>query len=468
MPLVIAGERSGAGKTTVTLALLSCLRRRGLLVQSFKVGPDYIDPMFHCYVTRRPCYNLDPVLTSERYVQQCFSHHTDSVAYALVEGAMGLFDGAAGRGDYASTAHVARLLGLPVLLVVDCSRMSYSISALVHGYRSFDSRVHLAGVVLNRVGSDRHLDMLKSALEPLNVPILGVLRRQDRITIPDRHLGLVPTLELGNLEPLVDQLASLGETSFNWSRLLPLLETNRTLAGTERLQISTKPETRSENPSLQFKPQTSNLKIPIAIAQDAAFNFYYQDNLDLLTTIGAELIFWSPLNDSELPKGVQGLYLGGGFPEIFAAQLTENESARNAVKVAIQSQMPTYAECGGLMYLCQHIVDFDERSHPMIGILPTTAVMGKRLTLGYRQVSALQDGLMFARGAIAWGHEFHRSHLTKESQRPLFSLSSPAPSPTEGWHFPHLHASYIHLHWGATPEIPERFLRNCARFRSEN
>ncbi|WP_421657467.1 cobyrinate a,c-diamide synthase [Leptothermofonsia sp. ETS-13] len=468
MPLVIAGDRSGVGKTTVTLALLSCLRRRGLAVQSFKVGPDYIDPMFHRYVTRRPCRNLDSVLTSEGYVQQCFSYHTRDVAYALVEGVMGLFDGAAGRGDYASTAHVARLLGLPVLLVVDCSRMSHSIAALVHGYRSFDAHVHLAGVVLNRVGSDRHLELLKSALEPLNVPILGVLRRQDSITIPDRHLGLVPALELENLAPLVDHLAYLGETSFDWSRLLPLLATNPPSAGTQLLEIDTRPETRLENLPFELNTQHSTLKIPIAIAQDAAFNFYYQDNLDLLATLGAELIFWSPLNDSELPKGVQGLYLGGGFPEMFAAQLAENETARNAVKAAIQLQIPTYAECGGLMYLCQQIVDFEEQSHSMAGILPTTAVMGKHLTLGYRQVAALQDGLMFARGAIAWGHEFHRSHLTKEPQRPLFTLSSPAPSPTEGWHLPHLHASYIHLHWGATPEIPKQFLCNCARFCIKN
>lgn len=196
MAVVIAGERSGVGKTTVTLTLLASLRRRQIKVQSFKVGPDYIDPMFHQHITGLPCRNLDPVLTSEFYIQQCFARHTQGVDYALVEGVMGLFDGATGTDSTASTAHVAQLLDLPVLLVIDCSRLSRSVAAIAHGYRSFDPKVRLAGVVLNRVGSDRHLELLKDALEPLQLPILGVLRRQDNITIPDRHLGLVPTAEI--------------------------------------------------------------------------------------------------------------------------------------------------------------------------------------------------------------------------------------------------------------------------------
>jgi cobyrinic acid a,c-diamide synthase len=222
MALVIAGERSGVGKTTVTLALLSSLCQKQRRIQSFKVGPDYIDPMFHQQVTGRPCRNLDPVLTSETYVRECFSRHIQGVDYALIEGVMGLFDGASGRDDWASTAHVARLLQLPVLLVLDCSRLSRSVAAIAHGYRSFDPRIQLAGVVLNRVGSDRHLELLKDALEPLQLPVLGVLRRQDNITIPDRHLGLVPTAEMTQLDVLFDQLAQLGDSCFDWERLLPL------------------------------------------------------------------------------------------------------------------------------------------------------------------------------------------------------------------------------------------------------
>ncbi|MGA7937440.1 MAG: cobyrinate a,c-diamide synthase, partial [Kovacikia sp.] len=196
MAIIIAGERSGVGKTTVTLALLAALQQRCQSVQSFKVGPDYIDPMFHRYVTGRACRNLDPVLTSEGYVQQCFTRHSQDARYTLIEGVMGLFDGASGSDDIASTAHIARLLNVPVVLILNCSSLSRSVAAIAHGYRSFDARIQIAGLVLNRVGSDRHLELLTQALELLDLPILGVLRRQDDITIPDRHLGLVPTAEL--------------------------------------------------------------------------------------------------------------------------------------------------------------------------------------------------------------------------------------------------------------------------------
>lgn len=457
MSIIIAGERSGVGKTTVTLALLSCLNRRGLAVQSFKVGPDYIDPMFHRHVTQRSCRNLDPVLTSEAYVQQCFARHTQDVDYALVEGVMGLFDGAADRPGFASTAHVARLLNLPVLLVLDCSRMSHSIAALVHGYRSFDPKIQLAGVVLNRVGSDRHLEILKAALSPLQIPILGVLRRDDRVQIPDRHLGLIPTAELPNLQPVIDQLAHLGETCFDWSTLTPRLETT---------------------PHPPHLPHLPHLSSParIAIAHDPAFSFYYADNLDLLQTLGAELVFWSPLQDRELPENIQGLYFGGGFPEMFAATLADSQAIQAAVRSQIQAGIPTYAECGGLMYLCQQLVDFEQNTFPMVGILPTTAVMGKRLTLGYRHAIAQHDTPLVTTGQSIWGHEFHRSHLTIAPDKPLFHINHQPQNPrssdfptspsshlpiSEGWHLPNLHASYIHLHWGACPELPFRFLNHC-------
>ncbi|MGB5900667.1 MAG: cobyrinate a,c-diamide synthase, partial [Geitlerinemataceae cyanobacterium] len=373
MVLVIAGDRSGSGKTTVTLALLAALCRRGVSVQSFKVGPDYIDPMFHQAVTGRPSRNLDPILTSEAYVGDCFLRHAPTAEYALVEGVMGLFDGASGTDDVASTAHIARLLDLPVLLVLDCSRLSRSIAAIAHGYRSFDPRVKIVGVVLNRVGSDRHLELLKDALESINLPVLGVLRRQDNITIPDRHLGLVPTDELDRLPPILDRLADLGNTCFDWENLLPLLKT-----------IETFPKSDSE-------PRTSHSTTRIAIARDRAFSFYYADNLDILQQFGAQLVPWSPMADFQLPENVSGLYLGGGFPEVFAEELSTNLKMREAVKAAVKLGMPTYAECGGLMYLSRDLIDFEGQSRSMVGILPTTAVMGNKLTLGYRQALALQD-----------------------------------------------------------------------------
>jgi cobyrinic acid a,c-diamide synthase len=429
--------------------------------------------MFHCYVTGRACRNLDPMLTSEAYVQECFDRHAQTATHALVEGVMGLFDGAAGRKDFASTAHIARLLELSILLVLNCSGMSHSIAAIAHGYRSLDPRLKFAGVVLNRVGSDRHLELLTAALEPLGIPILGVLRRQDEITIPDRHLGLIPTAELENLNAIVDRLAHLGETCFDWARLMPLLEQTgerseergerREERGISGQQSKSTPSPLTPHPS----PLTSSPRL--AIAQDAAFSFYYADNLDLLEALGAELVPWSPLHDRALPEGVQGLYFGGGFPEVFAEQLAANVTAREAVQKAIQAGMPTYAECGGLMYLCEAITTFDGQSLPMVGTLPTTAVMGKRLTLGYRQAIAHQDSLMLEHNSTVCGHEFHRSSLTQEPTSPLFSLHptthNPYPTP-EGWHRPHLHASYLHLHWGAHPESPARFLTCAARYDS--
>jgi len=472
MALVVAGERSGVGKTTVTLALLASLCRRQMKVQSFKVGPDYIDPMFHQHVTGRPCRNLDPVLTSEAYVQECFTRHTQNVDYALVEGVMGLFDGATGKDDWSSTAHVARLLDLPVLFVLDCSRLSRSVAAIAHGYRSFDPRVRLAGVVLNRIGSDRHLEIIKDALEPLELPILGILRRQDNITIPDRHLGLVPTAEINQLDTLIEQLATLGDTCFDWQRLLPLLKSTQQLAFscqpylTQNSKLNDQPEEAPKSAALS-KLKTQN-SVRVAVARDRAFSFYYPDNLDILAALGAELVFWSPLSNSGLPEGVQGLYFGGGFPEVFAQQLAENHLALEAVREALLVGMPTYAECGGLMYLSQQIVDFDAQSWSMVGAIPTTAIMGSRLTLGYRQATALQDSPLLSAGSVVWGHEFHRSHLFKIPTNPLFQIRGyelRSPVTLEGWRSHHIHASYIHLHFGGHLEIPARFLQHCLRFR---
>lgn len=453
MALVIAGERSGAGKTTVTLALLASLRRSGHSVQSFKVGPDYIDPMFHQFITGRTCRNLDPVLTSEAYVKRCFAQHSQIADYSVIEGVMGLFDGATGSHDRASTAHIARLLELPVLLVLDCSRLSRSIAAIAHGFRSFDPRVKLAGVILNRVGSNRHLELLQDALEPLNLPILGILRRQDDITIPDRHLGLIPTAELPNLGVVMEQLAHVGQRCFDWSQLLPLLQ-----------KPTSVPDSLTTLPAPIAAGKTP---VRIAIARDRAFSFYYPDNLEILEALGAELVFWSPLLDPQLPEGIQGLYLGGGFPEVFAPELAANQPALDAVRMAVQAGLPTYAECGGLMYLCQQITDLDGHTWPMAGLLPTNAIMGDRLTLGYRQVMALQDSPLLTQGATVYGHEFHRSHLSGLSTSPLYEIrpyDGRPPAAKEGWLAHQLHASYIHLHFGDRPDLPARFLHHCVEF----
>ena len=450
MSIAIAGERSGVGKTTVTLALLAALRHRQQTVQSFKVGPDFIDPMFHEYVTGRACRNLDPILTSAAYVKQCFDRNTQTAECAVIEGVMGLFDGASGTTDAGSTAAVAKLLNVPVVLILNCSSTSRSIAAIAHGFRTFDPQIQLAGVILNQVGSDRHLELLTAALSPLHLPILGVLRRQNDISIPDRHLGLIPAGELSSLDATLDRLAEVGKTCFDWEQLLPLLQTKPQL-----------PPSPLSPLSLPLSP------IRLAVAKDAAFNFYYADNLDLLRAAGAELVEWSPLSDRQLPPNVQGLYFGGGFPEVFAETLAANLPARQAVRAAIKAGMPTYAECGGLMYLCDRIVDFNEVAHPMVGIFPTTAVMGKRLILGYRQLTARQDNLLLNVGGSIWGHECHRSTLTDSPPQPLYDMQgyeSKLSFAPEGWYGARVQAAYTHLHFGARPDLPQRFVNFCRQF----
>ena len=449
MTLIIAGDRSGSGKTTITLAILAALRQKQIDVQSFKVGPDYIDPMFHARITGRPCYNLDPVLTSEDYVQQTFHAHTQGQNHALIEGVMGLFDGAAMPMGFGSTAFIAKLLKIPVLLVVNCQSTFQSIAALIHGYRSFDPAVNVIGVVLNKVASDRHLTLLKAAIEPMNIPIFGVLYRKDEIKLPDRHLGLIPTDELPELNQVFDQLAELGLRCFDWDRLLPMLTTTPTSV-------------------VKLNQDVTRLTTPvrIAVARDAAFNFYYADNLELLQTLGAELVEWSPLRDTQLPEGVQGLYLGGGFPEMFAEQLAHNVQATRSVRHAIEAELPTYAECGGLMYLCNSIRDFQGQDYPMVGALPTQAIMGKSLTLGYRNAIANVNTPMLRIGDRLTGHEFHRSEITTSPITPIYHLKrleqSKSEAPTsEGWGRDSFQASYLHLHWGATPEFPKRWLSAC-------
>ena len=444
MALIIAGERSGVGKTTITLALLSFLARQQERVQSFKVGPDYIDPMFHTQVTGRPCRNLDPVLTSPDYVRHCFFRHCQGMDYGIIEGVMGLFDGVclAQQNDYASTAHIAEILNVPVLLVIDCSRLSGSVGAIAQGYANFNPHLKIAGVILNRVGSDRHLELLNVALDRINIPILGVFRRQEKIALRDRHLGLIPTAEVETFPEIQERLATLAQASFDWERLLPLLKA----------------------PQTNIAPLWDNIPaqfpVRIGIARDRAFNFYYQDNLDLLEHLGAELIPWSPLHETTLPDDLDLLYFVGGFPEVFAEDLSHNKKVIHKLKSILAKGLLTYAECGGLMYLCQSITDFEGVTWEMVGLLPATVIMAKRLTLGYRQARLCSPQSLLPPNTQLWGHEFHRSQLKTPSSSPLYELQDLSHNQTqEGWKLGTIYASYLHLHWGNFPQFPQRLMQ---------
>ncbi|MFM2311065.1 MAG: hypothetical protein RLZZ04_341 [Cyanobacteriota bacterium] len=469
MGLIVAGDRSGVGKTTVTLGILAYLAAQGNRVQSFKVGPDYIDPMFHTAVTGLPCRNLDPVLTSPKYVEDCFQLHTRTAEWVVVEGVMGLFDGIShaespsSLNDYGSTAHIARILNLPVLLVLDCSSLSTSIAAIAYGYANLDPQVNIVGVILNRVASDRHLELLTTALKRINLPILGVLRRHEAVTIPDRHLGLVPSGELATIAHVFSQLADIAKQSFDWDRLLPLIAK----------PVVSKPVGKeiviaASDQEQTIQPQPAP-RVRIAVARDQAFNFYYQDNLDLLAQLGAELVFWSPLQDPQLPADLHGLYFGGGFPEVFAQQLAANQTVLQQLKQVIEAELPTYAECGGLMYLCEQLIDLKQQSWSMVGIIPSTVTMEAKLTLGYRKAIALQDSPLITAQQTVVGHEFHRSQLTVNSPSPQWQLqgfhqsSEPA---REGWQIKQVHASYLHLHWGVHRFLAARFIQYCRNYKS--
>ncbi|VEP13198.1 Cobyrinate a,c-diamide synthase [Hyella patelloides LEGE 07179] len=467
MALIIAGERSGVGKTTITLSILAFLaQQKNKIVQGFKVGPDYIDPMFHTAITGRSCRNLDSVLTSPDYVRSCFALHSSSADYVVVEGVMGLFDGVKlySETDYASTAHVARLLAIPVLLVLDCSRLSGSIAAIAHGFKTLDPRITIAGVVLNRVASDRHLELLEDALNNIKMPILGVIRRHSEITIPDRHLGLIPTAELPAITQVFNKLAHIAKTAFNWDKLLPLLR-----ATTDNPQMYGRRGNRPNN-----QQPTINKPLKIAIARDRAFNFYYQDNLDILRQLGAELSFWSPLTAKSLPPDVAGFYFGGGFPEMFAEELAANKPVREQLKQSIVQNIPVYAECGGLMYLCDRLIDLESKIWDMVGFIPTTATMTSRLTLGYRQAFPLNSSSLIPTSSnsptFIWGHEFHRSELTTIPSQPLWQIkgcNSQSKMAIEGWQIKNVHASYVHLHFGKTKFLLKRWLDGCRDYKNQ-
>ena len=453
MAILIAGTHSGVGKTTITLALLAWLKKRGLTIQSFKVGPDYIDPMFHQRITGRPCRNLDPFLTSESYVAQCFRHQSQGSDGVVIEGVMGLFDGriTAGttnsRADQGSSAHVAVLLGVPVLLVVDASKMGRSVAAQALGFKLYNPHVNLAGVILNRVGSARHEALLIEALEDIGLTVYGTFYRADEVTLPDRHLGLVPVGELDQFTQIEARLAHLAETYLKGEKLLPLIQ-----------EI---PDYTCVTPDIFHNKETPIL---IGIAQDQAFNFYYQDNLDILEGLGATLVSFQPTLDEKLPSGIQGLYLGGGFPEIFAEQLAANTPLKNQLKDYIHRGLPVYAECGGLMYLSESILDFQGNTHQMLGVLPTQVRMGAKLTLGYREGIVQQDSYVVQAGQTIRGHEFHRSSLKMQPNPALYHFQDGTKDVTrDGWSLANIHASYLHTHWGEQVAMPQRWLKHLSK-----
>lgn len=397
--IVIAGTQSGVGKTTVTAGLIAALRQRSLAVQPFKAGPDYIDPTYHTLAADRSCRNLDPWMVSPDRVRALFVRAAREADIAIVEGVMGLYDGFEYEDEAGSTAQLAKLLGVPVILVLDTSQMARSAGALALGYQRFDAELSVAGFIANRVAGESHGQGVATAIRrATGLPVLGWLPRDPALEIPERHLGLVPTAEPGRWRTFIEAAADHIARHLDLDRLLTIAENTSVVSVTDPLA-----GVRDSRPS-------STVHRPIiAVARDEAFSFTYENNLDLLRAAGAEIVFFSPLRDAALPPDTAGVILSGGFPELYASQLASNKGMRDALRKAHQQNMPIYAECGGLMYLTESITDLDGREHPMVGLLPGRSVMAGQLTMGYRLAQAAGDSWLLAAGETVRGHEFHYS-----------------------------------------------------------
>ncbi|MEU0896428.1 cobyrinate a,c-diamide synthase [Streptomyces massasporeus] len=477
--LVIAAPSSGSGKTTVATGLMAAFAARGLAVSPHKVGPDYIDPGYHALATGRVGRNLDAYLCGPELVGPLFLHGAQGCDIAVVEGVMGLYDGAAGEGELASTAHVAKLLGAPVVLVVDASSQSRSVAALVHGFASWDPAVRVGGVILNKVASDRHEELLREALEQAGVPVLGVLRRAAQVDTPSRHLGLVPVAE--RHAAAVEAVAAMGaqvSEGCDLDALAGLARSAGALSGAAwdaAEAVSSPPPPlpfpssrgsapstppRSSAPRTPGRPERPRPETPdrlvVAVAGGEAFTFSYAEHTELLTAAGAEVVAFDPLRDEELPEGTAGLVIGGGFPEVYASELSANEPLRKAVAELAGSGAPVAAECAGLLYLCRELDGL-----PMCGVLDAGARMTERLTLGYRDAVAVGDSVLAAAGTRMRGHEFHRTAVEPGSgAEPAWGVRGPRPR-VEGFVERGVHASYLHTHWASEPGVARRFVERC-------
>ncbi|MDQ0990166.1 cobyrinate a,c-diamide synthase [Streptomyces sp. V3I7] len=450
--LVIAAPSSGSGKTTVATGLMAAFTARGLAVSPHKVGPDYIDPGYHALATGRAGRNLDAYLCGPELVAPLFLHGARGCDLAVVEGVMGLYDGAAGEGELASTAHVAKLLRAPVVLVVDASSQSRSVAALVHGFASWDPEVRVGGVILNKVGSDRHEELLREALDSSGVPVLGALRRAPQVDTPSRHLGLVPVAERhGAAVDSVEAMAAQVARGCDLAALEALARAAGPVPG------GSAPWTPEPVPTHDPTRSAEERAPVVAVAGGSAFTFSYAEHTELLTAAGAEVVTFDPLRDEQLPEGTAGLVIGGGFPEMHAVQLSANEPLRRAVAELAERGAPVAAECAGLLYLCRELDGL-----PMCGVLDATARMTDRLTLGYRDAVAVGDSVLAAAGTRMRGHEFHRTVVEPGSgAAPAWGVRGPGRPRVEGFVQQGVHASYLHTHWASEPGVARRFVERC-------
>ncbi len=451
---IIAGTQSGSGKTTVTLCILAALIKRGFSVAPFKIGPDFIDPGHHSCIVGTKSRNLDGWMLSREYNIQNFTTAARSKDIAVVEGVMGLFDGYSGRDESGSTAQMSKWIDLPIILVVNAKSMARSAAALVQGYENFDKSLNFVGVIFNNIGSSKHLKTIEDALENnVKMPCLGGIIRDEKITIPERHLGLVTHHDhpLSNREK--KRFAELIETGIDIDYLLG------------RLEEKESSQNLWENP---YKAEDRDVKI--GVAMDHAFCFYYPDNIEMFEHFGAKIEYFSPVNDAFLPDNLDGLYFGGGYPELHAKDLTENVTMRKQVNEFSKKRMPIYAECGGFMYLCQGITDIEDNRYPMAGCFPfTTRMLPKLKSLGYREIRLKKDTIIGKMNTVLRGHEFHYSECSDRDENIETVYTAKARNSdddeNEGYFINNTLGSYTHIHFGSCPQAADHFIRQCRNYK---
>jgi len=453
---ILAGTQSGVGKTTISTGIMAALLKRDINIQPFKVGPDYIDPAFHTFITGNKSRNLDSWMLENQMVVELFLRNSQGKDLAVIEGVMGLYDGSGSEKEKGSTAHISKLLKAPVILILNGKGMAASAAAQVLGYKLYDPGVEIKGVLINNVSGERHYNLLKVAIErDTGIKCLGYLSANPDIYFESRHLGLIPTVEIENLRQKIEILAEMVEYTIDLDQIIEIAE-NASAVGYELVPLEKKPK-----------------KINLGVALDKAFNFYYEDNLDLLQQLGANLVFFSPLIDKELPKGLHGLYFGGGFPEVFAHELEQNSSIKYEIKRAIENGLPTYAECGGLMYLTKAITTLEGNRYEMVGVFDTQARMTKRLQrFGYVNVDIEGPCTITNGSSRVRAHEFHRS-VIDDNQGCIHSFTVTKSNNEENaWkcglkRFNTLGA-YAHIHFYSDSRLAEDFVDNCKRFKDRS
>ena len=435
---------------------MAALTRRGHRVAPFKVGPDFIDPGHHSRITGMISRNLDGWMLSKDYNLESFGRNTKKSDIAIIEGVMGLYDGYDGKSEAGSTAQMAKWLGLPVVLVVDAKSMARSAAAVILGFERFDPGLSFAGVIFNNLGSKRHQSYLIDAVgENIEIPCLGGLVIDEKIAIPERHLGLVTREDHCPGDETIDLLANVIEERIDLDLLLKNL-----------------PEINISDYIGPLSSVVNKKNVRIAVARDNAFCFYYQDNLELLEGQGAELAFFSPIAGHDLPPDIDGLYIGGGYPELFGDKLAKNSKLRDRIKEKSDDGMPIYGECGGFMYLCEALLDQNGNRYPMAGCFPFTTAMFPRLkALGYREITLTRDTIIGNQGLTIRGHEFHYSELNKRARevKSAYRISDRLglDKPPDGYLVNRTLGSYNHLHFGSQPEAAKHFVENCLIYQRQ-